>query len=1513
MLVTAAGLIALIPSPANAVTYGDLVSDPNTEAPYVVSIWQAADNDVADAEFICTGTLIAPHTVLTAAHCVLTTGSTFVKVGAETLSDSKPLIPVVSKWKNARYDAKRALNDIALFKIDTDIAGVIFPSLATPKDIKGINNFTKFKVYGWGIDQDKNLADLLRVSNLLNQDALATKLYKSDFNKTTMISAGRKITSENLWSGACNGDSGGPLVANVNGLLKLVGVTSWGAQKCLQGYPTVFSRVSYYAADIAAGIKAVEATSKVKDLRPPINVTAPAITGEIKEGNSITCAIGDWKNLSNSKISWISPARIKGNTSTSITVDAQDSGQTFTCKVNVSSQAATVSRMASATAGTRPIMVSPPSILGISPTGPLTMGVTARCADWNWATPVTNEQVAWYSTKDANPASSITSQPLSTNASLTLTAEIIRSERGKYLTCQVSGIANGFHTYSSSSRILETQDPPSIATVKVTASSLKSGATANCKYTATGEIASATIEWGTSPNGLAFNGFAGISGETLRITDALARQASGKSLACRVTLANNSGDASKIATSDITFDSVPLPPVVAIQAPTAWTPPNTLTCKVTSTATVTEQPLLTYKWGVTRAPASPDFTSGQLSSEATLNLTNNILIQAAGNYLTCAATASNAAGSTTTNSSLQVPLTAAPTAPTPASPTISLQTAKVNSVNILIAIPTFTNFDPITMDLHLSLPGTSCDNKKIDTVPTQITCSRLTGNTSLSAVVTNAYLGSASQQPSRSTATTFTTVAAHTLTLAPTALTAEELLVGTIAYLEDLPDSGVSCPTTNPVAVVGVGPTGATSQTTYTKCWKQPAIDAYRAGGTTWTDYLTKARGDLPDTVAPTVVAGTLSSSTISTEQAVNIPLTLTDEGGVTTCGVTIFNSAGSEILTNTSCTFITGTAINGSWRVTTSIPAGNNPGVYTVKGFAGDKAGNQSTKVILGTLTIPGPSVSNLIALPTPVTIGVNYTDQIVLNSFDWSAIAPIAPSSYTWTIRVTDNAGSIIKSVPVGSNQTYLTGLTQNTVYKVYLVATDSSGATKLSTPLISTTLALIVDLAPSITLSNSVQSVTVGKPLITVSATNSGGAVNDTGYSISPALPAGLTLNASSGAISGTPTQICNLCIYTVTATGKGGSATAAFTLTVIDSNPPVLVANSGILVAKVTASDSTNAVTFQATDDFGVSGAFIRVYNSSNIEIGTYTATRISGTPQAGTYASTFWFDPNWYSSGTYQVKVQLFDVDGKMLDWQLLGNVVISPVADTQSPTVVTGSVTLRSPSITGQIVSIPTIGNVTDGMSTNSDFSVSISVADNVGVSSVSFSVDSSGDPKLIGTVVPGTTGSATLISGNLLNGVWNYSAHFPGGLGCGRYSIRVTALDSAGNSTGQLFARPIDIVTCTAPPPPTMWQGVYSLGGNIIPNGRGGQWQIGINGAVSVSLIARASGQPDIVAPFSSTWNGNCVITGATTQTTRLYIAALYVPQNTPSNTSYQLIWTATNSQGESLIIKEGSFNTGP
>ena len=75
--------------------------------------------------------------------------------------------------------------------------------------------------------------------------------------------------------------------------------------------------------------------------------------------------------------------------------------------------------------------------------------------------------------------------------------------------------------------------------------------------------------------------------------------------------------------------------------------------------------------------------------------------------------------------------------------------------------------------------------------------------------------------------------------------------------------------------------------------------------------------------------------------------------------------------------------------------------------------------------------------------------------------------------------------------------------------------------------------------------------GTAITALNPTVSGGAV--TGYSITPSLPSGLQINATTGVINGTATVISPSSNYTVTASNSGGSVTAVVNITVESPTP------------------------------------------------------------------------------------------------------------------------------------------------------------------------------------------------------------------------------------------------------------------------------------------------------------------------------------------------------------------------
>jgi gliding motility-associated-like protein len=108
------------------------------------------------------------------------------------------------------------------------------------------------------------------------------------------------------------------------------------------------------------------------------------------------------------------------------------------------------------------------------------------------------------------------------------------------------------------------------------------------------------------------------------------------------------------------------------------------------------------------------------------------------------------------------------------------------------------------------------------------------------------------------------------------------------------------------------------------------------------------------------------------------------------------------------------------------------------------------------------------------------------------------------------------------------------------------------------------------------------------------------------MSPTLPAGLSINATTGVISGTLTaQQTGTVVYTITATNTGGSTTA--TVTLIYNTAPTNITLSSAAVAENAAS-GTSVATLSATDaDAGDTFTFALVSGTGSTDNASFTIT------------------------------------------------------------------------------------------------------------------------------------------------------------------------------------------------------------------------------------------------------------------------------------------------------------------
>jgi secreted trypsin-like serine protease len=200
--------------------------------------------------FLCTGTLIAPDTVLTAGHCSSITGGAGVASPAAYppqlidvyIGSNKPgqgeKVPVSQVVMQPNYLLNSGY-DISILKLSRN-------STKTPTKVVGAGGAASWApgvvedIVGFGTTSEGgDTPDTLQKARVpITTDAYCAGAY-SDFDATSMVCAGYPQGGTDT----CQGDSGGPMFGRVGGALKVVGATSFGEGCARPGKPGVYARV----------------------------------------------------------------------------------------------------------------------------------------------------------------------------------------------------------------------------------------------------------------------------------------------------------------------------------------------------------------------------------------------------------------------------------------------------------------------------------------------------------------------------------------------------------------------------------------------------------------------------------------------------------------------------------------------------------------------------------------------------------------------------------------------------------------------------------------------------------------------------------------------------------------------------------------------------------------------------------------------------------------------------------------------------------------------------------------------------------------------------------------------------------------------------------------------------------------------------------------------------------------------------------------------------------------------
>jgi len=290
----------------------------------------------------------------------------------------------------------------------------------------------------------------------------------------------------------------------------------------------------------------------------------------------------------------------------------------------------------------------------------------------------------------------------------------------------------------------------------------------------------------------------------------------------------------------------------------------------------------------------------------------------------------------------------------------------------------------------------------------------------------------------------------------------------------------------------------------------------------------------------------------------------------------------------------LTGTTTSGS-ALSWSISNGNLPpgialatngalsgvptqaGTYTFTVKATDGVNQSSTKDLSISIN-PAPAILNT-SLPDG-SIGSTYNQTIARNG----GTAPLAWSIKTGSLPsglLLDNTAGIITGVPSSSGTSSFT-----------IQVSDATGKS--------------VTQALSVTINSALLVTTSSLPLATINSAYSqslaaaGGRIPYSWSVTTGALPTGLTLNANTGIISGTPTSAGNYDIIVTVKDADNITATSTLSIMVVNSsvlNNATLTSGSGTIasISNVTSTNSLLAISAKPTN-FNISSALDITVNS-----------------------------------------------------------------------------------------------------------------------------------------------------------------------------------------------------------------------------------------------------------------------------------------------------------------------------
>jgi sugar lactone lactonase YvrE len=425
-------------------------------------------------------------------------------------------------------------------------------------------------------------------------------------------------------------------------------------------------------------------------------------------------------------------------------------------------------------------------------------------------------------------------------------------------------------------------------------------------------------------------------------------------------------------------------------------------------------------------------------------------------------------------------------------------------------------------------------------------------------------------------------------------------------------------------ATQAIGSTAVTQNHTVT-----PFTPVTGGGGTAPLSYSISPA--LPAGLSLNSATGAVRGTPAVTSRSTTYTVTVTDANGATAAAT--FSLTVNAAVTATQAIASTTLTQNHAATAFTPVTGGGGTGSLTYSVTPALPTGlsfSSTTAAITGTPAVTSPAASYTVTVTDANGATATATFSLTVNA---AVTATQAIASTTLTQNhaataftpVTGGGGtglltySVTPALPTGLSFSSTTAAITGTPAAVRAAATYTVTVTDANGATATATFNLTVNAAVTATQAVASTVVTQNHTIAVFTPVTGGGGTGSLSYSVSPALPAGLSFSSVTGAVTGTPTAASPASSYTVTVTdANGATATATFSLTV---NPAVTatqaVASTSLTVNRaataftpVTGGSGTGSLTYSVSPALPAGLSF----NS--------TTGAVTGTPTAASPASSY---------------------------------------------------------------------------------------------------------------------------------------------------------------------------------------------------------------------------------------------------------------------------------------------------